>query len=79
MFPVIVPGCAGSVVRVTANVLAVPVPQALFPETEIVPAVDPTVVVILVVVDVPVHPVGNAQIYVVAPLTVPLVYVCAVP
>ena len=47
--------------------------------TEIVPPVAPGVNDILLVVEVPVHPVGAVQVYAVAPATEAAVYVSAVP
>ena len=51
-----------AVVTVTGNVLGVPLPQLLIATTLIVPLVDPTVVVIELVVDVPVQPDGNVHV-----------------
>jgi hypothetical protein len=64
-----VPGCEGSVVTLMASVLAVPVPQVLLADTERVPPDDPTVTVMELVLELPVHPEGNVQEYDVAPLT----------
>ena len=55
-------GCAGAVMMFSANVCAVPVPQLLFAATEIVPPVVVAVVLIVLVVDVPLHPEGNVQV-----------------
>ena len=44
-------------------------PQELFAVTDIVPPLDPAVVVIDVLVDDPLHPDGNVQVYDVAPVT----------
>ena len=46
VLPVIILGCAGTVFVVTANVLAVPLPQAFDGVTLILPAAVPTVTVI---------------------------------
>ena len=63
------PGCAGTVVTDTAVVRAAPVPQALFAVTVIVPPVEPTVAVTVLVVELPDHPDGKNQVYEVAPGT----------
>jgi hypothetical protein len=47
----------------------VEVPQELFAVTDIVPPLAPAVAVIEVVVDDPLHPEGNVQVYDVAPDT----------
>ena len=60
--PVIVPGWAGVVDTVVVRVRAILVPQKLVAVTEIVPPVDPTVVLIDVVVEVPLHPEGRVQV-----------------
>ena len=60
--PVIVPGCAGAAVVVTAKVAAEDVPQVPVAVTLTLPAVALVVVVILVVVDVPVQPPGKVQV-----------------
>ena len=44
-------------------------PQELFAVTDIVPPLDPAVVIIDVLVDDPLHPDGNVQVYDVAPVT----------
>jgi hypothetical protein len=62
VLPVIEPGCAGSAVTVALKVLAVPEPHELLAVTEIFPLLAPTVAVIDVVVELPVHPDGNAQV-----------------
>ena len=62
MLPEIVPGCAGAVVVVTANVFAVLLPQVLFAVTEIVPPVLPVVTVMVVLVEEPDHPDGNVHV-----------------
>ena len=60
--PEIAAGCAGVLLMVTANVCAVLLPQALSAVTVMLPPVDPTVVVIELVDDVPVHPPGNVHV-----------------
>ena len=50
-------------------VCGVELPQALLAVTEIVPPVEPALVTIASVVDVPVQPLGKVQVYDVAPLT----------
>ena len=69
VFPVIVLGCAGTVLAVTISVRAVLLPQPLFAVTDIVPPVAPAVVVMDVVVELPLHPAGNVHEYDVAPDT----------
>ena len=64
--PLIEPGVAGSGATVTDNVAGDEEPQELFAVTEIVPPLAPAVALILLVVDVPLHPPGNAQVYDVA-------------
>lgn len=64
-----VPGCAGTVLVVTASVRGVDEPQVLLAVTEIVPPFAPVVAVIELIVDVPVQPLGNVQVYEVAPGT----------
>ena len=74
-----VPGCAGAASGATTNVCAVDaVPQLLFAVTLIVPAVEPTELM-LVVVDDPVQPFGNVQVYELAPLTAEILYDTACP
>jgi hypothetical protein len=60
--PEIEPGCAGIFDTVTARLRAVPVPQSLLAVTETLPLPAPTVTVIELVVDVPVHPVGSDHV-----------------
>ena len=67
--PEIAPGVAGAGTMVAVNVCDIPVPHALFATTMMFPPVLPAVAVILLVVDVPVQPEGNVQVYDVAPLT----------
>jgi len=63
VLPVIPEGCAGAVdVMVSAAVVSALLPQLLFALTERVPPVGPVVVVIVLPVDVPVHPDGKAQV-----------------
>ena len=67
--PVIYAGVAGTVDIDTPNVCAVELPQLLFAVTDIVPPVALAVALMLLVVDVPDHPLGSVHVYVVAPLT----------
>ena len=60
--PEIDTGCAGVEDGVTANARAMDVPQVFVPVTEIFPFPEPTVTVMLFVVDVPVHPVGSVHV-----------------
>lgn len=60
--PVMVPGCAGKLVTVTANVLANDEHEPLFAVTETLPLVELAVALIEVVVDVPVQPPGNVHV-----------------
>ena len=60
-------GAAAMVLTVT--VCAVELPHELFAVTEMVPPVEPAVVIIVAVVDVPVQPLGKVQVYDVAPFT----------
>lgn len=62
VFPVIAPGVDGIVFIVRAKFLGALVPQALLAVTVILPPVAFAVVVILFVVDVPLHPNGNVQV-----------------
>jgi hypothetical protein len=62
VFPEIVPGCGGVVAVATVNVLAGLLPHELFALTETVPPVLPGVVVILLVVELPVQPLGKVQV-----------------
>lgn len=57
-----VPGVAGMEFTVTANVCGVEDPQALLAVTVILPLVALAVALMLVVVDVPVHPPGNTHV-----------------
>jgi hypothetical protein len=66
LLPVIVPGCEGSELTVTANVLAVPLPHVFDGVTETFPALAPTVTLIEfvpwpAVID---QPDGRVQVYV---------------
>ena len=67
--PVIVPGVAGAVLIVTASVAADELPHVLLAVTETVPPNVFAVVLMLFVVDVPVHPPGSDHVYDVAPPT----------
>ena len=60
--PLIVPGVAGADSVVTERVCAEDVPQLLPAVTETVPALAPTVAIILLVVEVPVQPFGRVQV-----------------
>ena len=60
--PEIEPGVAGLVFTVMANVCADDEPQALFAITVMLPAVEEAVVLIELVVDVPVQPLGMVQV-----------------
>lgn len=73
------PGVAGTELTVTANVCTGDEPQVLLAVTVTLPLVEPESAVIELVVDVPVHPVGNVHVYPVAPLTVAMLYVLEVP
>jgi hypothetical protein len=64
-----VPGVAEAVVILTANVCGAELPHTPLAVTETVPPVEPAVAMMLVVVEVPVHPFGSDQVYDVAPLT----------
>lgn len=68
-FPLILPGVEGVLLVVTLRLRADEEPQTLFAMTEIVPPLDPVVVLIELVVDVPAHPPGNDHVYDVAPET----------
>ena len=59
----------------TLSVLIVPEPQVLFAITEITPPLAPTVTVIDVVVELPLHPEGKVHVYEVAPVTAAMLYV----
>ena len=63
------PGFVGRFMTVIVFVLAVPFPQELLAVTEMFPPEAPTVAVMEVVVEVPVQPEGNDQVYEVAPET----------
>ena len=62
VFPVIIPGCAGTAVTVTVVDRAAPVPQVLLAVTVIVPPVEPAVAVMVFVVEVPDQPDGRDQV-----------------
>ena len=68
-------GCAGSGVTVMPNVRALLIPHEFSAVTEIVPPVVPAVISIDSVVELPLNPDGNAQVYEVAPDTVGILYV----
>ena len=65
----IFPGVAGMAFVLTVSVRVVPLPQLLFAFTEIIPPEVPAVAFIELVVELPVHPEGNVQVYDVAPDT----------
>lgn len=77
--PEIVPGVEGMVFTVIANVCGVDDPQALFAVTVIFPLVELAVVFIEFVVDVPVQPPGNVQVYEVAEGSLVTEYVLLLP
>jgi hypothetical protein len=60
---------------VTARVLAELAPQELFAVMDTLPLLAPTVAVIEVEVELPVHPTGSDHVYDVAPLTGSMLYV----
>jgi len=60
--PVMVPGCAGTVVTDMLKVRAVPAPHELLAVTEIVPPVAPATAVIDVEVELPVQPEGRVHV-----------------
>ena len=66
-------GAIEGVFTVTAKVLAVLFPQRLLAVMEMFPAEAPTVVAIVLFVELPDHPDGKVQVYEVAPLTLPMV------
>jgi hypothetical protein len=67
--PEILPGVVGAALTVKANVETAEVPQVLLALTVILPPVEPVVTFMLLVVEVPVHPLGRVQVYEVAPPT----------
>ena len=69
VLPAIVPGCEGTDETETAIVTGVVVKQLLLAVTETLPAEVVDVAAIEFDVELPVHPDGNAQVYVVAPAT----------
>ena len=79
LLPVIVPGVAGIELTVTASVWNVEEPHELLAVTVIFPLVVPAVALILVVVELPVHPKGNVHVYDVAPETGNTEYVLEEP
>jgi hypothetical protein len=56
------PGCDGTVLTVTAKVCAVLLPHALLAVTVMLPLFAPTVAVMLLVVDVPLQPLGKVHV-----------------
>ena len=56
------PGCAGIELTVTAKICGELLPQLLFALTEMFPLLAPTVAVIDVVDEDPVHPAGSVQL-----------------
>jgi hypothetical protein len=62
LFPLIVPGCDGTAFTVTASVCAGLLPQLLFAVTEIFPPLAPTVAVMELVDELPVHPDGSVHV-----------------
>ena len=62
-------GWEGTGLTVTTKFCAELLPQVLLALTEMLPLFAPTVAVIDVVVEVPVHPEGSVHVYVVAPDT----------
>jgi hypothetical protein len=62
IFPLIAPGVAGMEFTVMANVCTGDEPQVLLAVTVTFPLVEPESAVIVLVVDVPVHPVGNVHV-----------------
>ena len=59
--PLMVPGCAGTVLTVTGIELAELLPQVLLAVTETLPK-PPAIAVIELVAEVPVHPEGNDHV-----------------
>jgi hypothetical protein len=62
LLPLMALGCAGRGLTVTAKICAELLPQLLFALTEMFPLLAPTVVVIDVVVEDPVHPDGSVHV-----------------
>jgi hypothetical protein len=77
--PLITPGTAGGVFTVINSVFGNDDPQTLFAVTEIFPFVVSAVVLIVFVVEVPVQPLGNVQVYEVAPFITAILYVFELP
>ena len=67
--PEIGPGVVGILFTVIAFVWTVEEPHPLFAVTVILPLLVPAEIEILFVVELPVHPLGNVQVYAVAPDT----------
>ena len=66
----IFPGIEGAAATTpTASVCAVELPHALLAVTEIEPAAEPAVTMMVEVVEVPLQPLGNVHVYEVAPFT----------
>ncbi len=79
VFPVIAPGVEGPPPAVTAKICADEEQSALFAVTEMLPGIKLAVALSEFVVDVPVHPEGNDQVYEVAPPTAEILYVYEFP
>ena len=73
------PGCPGISDTVVFSVLAIPEPHILLGITDIVPPAAPGVADIEVVVELPLHPDGNIQVYEVAPVTSEMLKICGIP
>ena len=67
--PLIPTGCEGKAETDTLKLLSSPAPQALFAVTDTFPLAAPAVALMLVEVELPVHPKGRVQVYDVAPGT----------
>ena len=61
MLPVIVPGCTGTLLTVSASEVVAEVPQPFCAATVMLPLFAPMVTVIVVSVELPVVPLGNVQ------------------
>ena len=80
VFPLMLAGVPSTpVLTVMLNVCAADEPHVLFAFTVIFPLVDPAVVIIDVVVEVPDQPEGKVQVYDVAPDTAAMLYVIELP
>ena len=62
LVPAIADGCAGAEFTVTATDCGVLLPQPLLAVTIMVPLLVPAVVLMVLLVDVPLHPAGNAHV-----------------